>query len=36
MDDELLQGIEVVPADLESLNTKKKKNLMSETLSSAA
>lgn len=34
MDDELLQGIEVVPAHLESLNTKK--NLMSETLSSAA
>lgn len=34
MDDELLQGIEVVPADLESLNTKK--NQMSETLSSAA
>lgn len=33
MDDELLQGIEVVPADLESLNTKKN---LSETLSSAA
>lgn len=34
MDDKLVQRIEVVPADLESLNMKE--ILMSETLSSAA